>query len=72
MTKVVATFFKFNVYVFVTIIFDVKLKKKNENGVRKKKTIHGKVPDDWIQSFQVSNSLGTKAASIVQYAPLKK
>ena len=59
-------------YVFVTIIFNSKLKKKNENGVRKKKTIHGKVPHDWIQSFQDSNSLGTKAVSTLQYAPLNK
>ena len=34
--------------------------------------LHGKVPDDWIQSFQDSNSLGTKAVSTLQYAPMNK
>ena len=28
---------------------------------------HGKVPDDWVKTFQSSNALGSKAAKIVQY-----
>ena len=26
---------------------------------------HGKIPDDWVKSFQSSNTLGPKAAKIV-------
>ena len=28
---------------------------------------HGKVPDEWVELFQSSNALGSKAAKIVQY-----
>ena len=34
--------------------------------------LYGKVPDDWVQSFQASNSIGTKAARMLQYAPMNK
>ena len=28
---------------------------------------HGRVPDEWVESFESSNALGSKAAKIVQY-----
>ena len=28
---------------------------------------HGRVPDEWVKSFQSSNTLGSKAAKVTQY-----